>query len=168
MRSGTSNPTGYVVRFGFDRRTVLILVGCVAFVVLSVWLPLDGGDLWRLPPQIMWAVKVAGVLLFGVGGVVFAIGVAGGGVALSVDRQGITLGSPRMPQPGMTNRPVQVAWDQVAEVVLFHQYHVGGRVPYVGWRLDEQRLCEAVAEYAPAVDVVRLDESGNPQPVAFT
>ena len=114
MRSETSDPTGYVVRFGFDQRTVLVVVGCLAFVALSIWLPLDGGDLWRLPPQIMWAVKVAGVLLFGVGGLVFAIGVARGGVALSVDRQGVELGNPRIPQPGMTNRPVHVAWDQAA------------------------------------------------------
>lgn len=213
MKAETPEPAGYVARFGFDLRTVLVLAGSAVFVVLMLWLPTDpravSGTFRWMGSGGLWAVKVAGFLLFGLGGLIFAFAAARGGVALRVDHHGITLGNPGIPQPGMTNRPVHAEWDDVTEVVLFDQYHAGGRLPYIGvrlrpgaqtvattfnpdsrlwatnrklmghapedilmrsrpvtgWRLDEQRLSEAVATYAPDVQVIRLDNTGTPQPV---
>jgi hypothetical protein len=214
MEPETAESPAYLARFGFDQRTVLVLAVSVVFVLLMVWLPTDprgaAGMFRWLGSGGLWAVKVAGLLLFGAGGAVFAFVAARGGVALNVDRQGITLGNPKIGQPGMTNQPVQVTWDDVTEVVLFDQYHAGGRQPYLGvrlrrdaratattfnpesrlwstnrklmghvpedilvrsrpvsgWRLDEQRLSEAITSYAPHVRVVRLDNTGTAHPVA--
>ena len=127
----TPEPTGYEARFGFDRRTALVVAASVVFVALMIWLPTGSG----YPSAVMWFVKVAGLLLFGVGGLIFALAAARGGVALGIDHHGITLGNPGIPQPGMTNRPVHARWNDVTEVVLFDQYHAGGRQPYIGIRL---------------------------------
>ena len=136
MQPDTSAPTDYAVRFGFDRRTTTVLIACAAFVALLIWMPAAGVG--------AWVVKVVGLALFGLGGLMFAVMSARGGVALSVDAHGITLGTlmPHVPDDVLLrSRPVN------------------------GWRLDERRLCEAVAAYAPAVPVVRLDEAGEPHPV---
>jgi hypothetical protein len=136
MPSETSEPTAYVAHFGFDRRTCMTLIGCVAFVALLIWMPTAAS-------AFAWVIKVAGLLLFGLGGLVFAFMAARGGVALSVDAHGITLGNPRIPQPGTTNRPVGVPWRDVAEVVLFDQYHAGGRMPYIGLRFRPEAQAHA-------------------------
>lgn len=114
-------------RFGFDRRTGLAVAGAAAFTVLFAWLPPGGLGIWVL--------KVLGLLLFGVGGIWFLYMVARGGLGFRADREGVTLGNPRIRQPGMHNRPLRVPWPDVAEVVLFHQYAGQARVPYLGLRL---------------------------------
>jgi hypothetical protein len=205
MPSDTSASTAYVAHFGFDRRTSMVLIGCVVFVAVLIWMPADSG--------VAWLIKVAGLLLFGLCGLLLAVMAARGGIALSADGDGVTLGNPRMPQVGHTKEPVNVPWRDLAEVVLFDQRIVARgfthRMPYVGfrlrsgawtaatsfdpdsrlwkisrdllphvpeevllrsrpvngWRLDERRLCDAVARFAPDVRVVRLDEAGEPHPV---
>jgi hypothetical protein len=192
----SSAADGYSERFGFDRRTGLVLAGAAVFTVLSAWLPPDGLGIWVL--------KVLGLLLFGVGGSWFLYMVARGGLAFRADREGVTLGNPRIRQPGMHNRPLRVPWSAVAEVVLFHQYAGQATVPYVGlrlrpgarrattfnrrsrlwpinrglfpgvpeavlvrsrpitgWHLDEGRLLEAIAAFAPEVRVLRLEHDGS-------
>jgi hypothetical protein len=94
----SSSAEGYIERFGVDLRTGLLLAGCAAFTVICVWLPAQ--------PAGMWVVKVLGVALFGVGGLWFLYMVLRGGVAFRADREGVTLGNPRIPQPGMTGRPL--------------------------------------------------------------
>jgi hypothetical protein len=47
----------------------------------------------------------------------------------------VTLGNPRIRQPGMDNRPLHLPWADVAEVVLFRQYAGLTSVRYVGLRL---------------------------------
>jgi hypothetical protein len=198
----SSTPDGYTERFGFDRRTGLVVAGAAAFTVLFAWLPPDGLGIWVF--------KVLGLLLFGVGGVWFLYMVARGGLAFRADREGVTLGNPRVRQPGMHNRPLRVPWPDVAEVVLFHQYAGQARVPYLGlrlrpgvrrpntttfnrrcrlwpvnrglfpgipeavlvrsrpitgWRLDEGRLLEAIAAFAPEVRVLRLEHDGSVRPL---
>jgi hypothetical protein len=53
----------------------------------------------------------------------------------------VTLGNPRIRQPGMHNRPLHLPWADVAEVVLFRQYAGLTSVPYVG--LASARACGA-------------------------
>jgi hypothetical protein len=132
MGVGTSDGGGYVASFRFDRRTAMTLVGCVVFVAILLWMPTDDGIA-------VWVIKVAGLLLFGVGGLVVAVMAGRGGVALRVDAAGLMLGNPRISQPGSTNRPIEVPWSDLAEVVLFNQIVVGRsfrhRMPYIGVRL---------------------------------
>jgi hypothetical protein len=198
----SSPPDGYVERFGFDRRTGLVVAGAAAFTVLFAWLPPDGLGIWAL--------KVLGLLLFGVGGGWFLYMVARGGLAFRADREGVTLGNPRIRQAGMHNRPLRVPWSDVAEVVLFHQYAGQASVPYIGlrlrpgvrrpntttfnrrsrlwpvnrgllpgipeavlvrsrpitgWHLDEGRLLEAIAAFAPDVRVLRMEHDGSVRPL---
>jgi len=130
---------GYVARFGVDRRTGLVLAGCAAFTAACLGLP--AGD-----PG-MWAVKVLGLLLFGAGGAWFLSMALRGGLAFRADAEGVTLGSPRIRQPGMHNRPLHVPWTDVAEVVLFHQYAGLASVPYVGLRLRPGARCPTTFDH---------------------
>jgi hypothetical protein len=136
----SSTPDGYTEHFGFDRRTGLVVAGAAAFTVLFAWLPPDGLGIWVL--------KVLGLLLFGVGGIWFLYMVARGGLAFRADREGVTLGNPRIRQPGMHNRPLRVPWPDVAEVVLFHQYagRAGAleRLAVMRWSQGDTRQSRAV------------------------
>jgi hypothetical protein len=180
-----------------------VLAGSAVLTVGSAWLPAEHVGLW--------VVKVLGLLLFGAGGAWFLYMVARGGLAFRADRDGVTLGNPRIRQPGMHNRPLRVPWQELAEVVLFHQHAGQASVPYIGlrlrpgvrrphsttfnrrsrlwplnrglfpgvpeavlvrsrpitgWQLDEDRLLEAVATFAPEVRVLRLEQDGSVRPLA--
>lgn len=182
----TEQPGAYVARFGFNRRAVGVLLCCAVFTVSLIVLP----DLSLL-------VRVAGLLLFGGGGLVYLFNSLSGGVAFRADEQGITLGNPPV---GRRNPELRVPWYSIAEVVLFRQHVSATTIPYVGlrlrpgapavdtavdpdgmmwqvtrhlvphvpedvlahsraingWRLDEEKLAQILADYAPHVQIVRL------------
>jgi hypothetical protein len=191
---------GYVARFGFDARTVLVLIGIVVFLIGIIWVPI--GPSSRFPIAMQYALKIVGIPVVLAHALWLAINAAHGGVALRVDQHGITLGAPRLRQIGSSGSPLRCSWDQVTEIVLFHRH--GGRVRptfislrlrsdaqatattfdtdsqrsnmshrwaaqvpedvlmrsrgIIGWRLDREHLREAVARYAPHVQIVRLDK----------
>jgi hypothetical protein len=136
--SETPDNIGYVARFGCNPRTILLLVGGVVFVIGLIWMPIEPSSRLSIPGQ--YLLKVVGIPFFGIGVLAGVVAAARGGVALRIDREGITLGRPRViPQLTRYNRALHVAWDDVAEVVLFHLYvMVLGRTyryPNIGLRL---------------------------------
>ncbi|OLT05787.1 hypothetical protein BJF90_02215 [Pseudonocardia sp. CNS-004] len=176
----------YVARFGFNRKAVLVVLCCAAFTAACILLP----DMHVLT-------RSAGLLLFGVGGLLFLVISLKGGVAFRADEEGITLGNPPV---GVRRPELHVPWASIDEVVLFRQDagaatvpHVGLRlrpgapavntgidrdgrvwqgvrrlVPHVpedvlahsraisGWRLDEERLAQALDVHAPHVRIVPM------------
>lgn len=73
--SNTSDSGVYVARFGFNLRTVLTIIGCVAAMILIIWVPIDEDS--RRPASLLLA-KVIGFPLFGIGGLMFATTAAAG------------------------------------------------------------------------------------------
>jgi hypothetical protein len=119
---GPQQSGAYIVRFGFNQKAPGVLLASLSFTVLVIMLP----DIPVLD-------RTAGLLLFGVGGLVFFLFVRlNGAVASRADEQGITLGNPH----GGRRRPVlRVPWSSIAEVVLFYQDAGPATMPYVGLRL---------------------------------
>jgi hypothetical protein len=182
----SQRPGEYIARFGFNRKAVPVMLGCAAFTAACVLLP----DMHIL-------VRSAGLLLFGVGGLLFLVTSLKGGVAFRVDEEGITLGNPPV---GVQRPELHVPWASIAEVVLFRQNVGAATQPYVGlrlrpgapavdtgvdrdsrvwqgvrrlvphvpedvlahsrpingWRLDAERLTQALDVHAPHVRIVRL------------
>jgi hypothetical protein len=122
-------PAVYEARFGFNRQIIGTLLVSVALSVVAI--------VARIPP----AVAVLSVTLFGVGGLVVLLGSLGGGVALRVDQEGVTLGSPGL--AGLRREPVAVPWPMVRRILLFEQAlgaGFGGRIPYLGLLLHHGML----------------------------
>lgn len=108
----------YEARYGWNGRTGLIVVASFLFVVLGFAVPLSAG------------LRIADVLLFGVGGLLM-LGVVGSRqVAMRVDAEGVTLGGvPPRYRSGTTFVP----WADIEKVVLWKQkLPHGGSLPYVG------------------------------------
>jgi hypothetical protein len=183
--AGTGQLGAYVARFGFNRKAVGVLLINAVFTVLAIVIP----DLSPL-------MRVVGLLLFGVGGLVYLVNSLNGGVAFGADEKGITLGSPAVSR----SPELRVPWSSIAEVVLFRQHTGATTVPYVGlglrpgapvvdaaantdaamwgvtrqllphvpedvlahsraingWRLDEEKLAQVLADHAPHVQIVHL------------
>lgn len=124
---------GYEARFGFGLRTLLYLAGCGVFTALLLVVPAgalapgEGGVAW-----LGWVFKVAGLLLFGGGGLLFLVSALSRRVAFRADPQGVALGAPPYPMWGMHRRPLELPWSDLAEVVLFTQETGQASVAYVG------------------------------------
>ena len=185
---GPQQPGAYIARFGFNQKTLGILLASSMFTVSMV-----------VQPDIPLLIRATGLLVFGVGGLAFLFVCLNGAVAFRADERGITLGDQKVGR----RKPVScVPWSSIAEVVLFRQgvgaatmRYVGlqlrpgapsvptghnrdGRmwritrrlVPHVpedvlahsrpigGWRLDEEKLAHILAIHASHVQIVRLAE----------
>ncbi|MDX2702746.1 hypothetical protein PV350_07760 [Streptomyces sp. PA03-6a] len=174
----------YEARYGFDRRTVAVLLAAVVFTSVLV-MPGTGA-----PP----AMRIAGGVLFGGGGLLIAANSLTRKVALRVDATGVLLGGTPLRHRATT---VHVPWEDVTAVVLWKQpVPHGHRLPWIGvtrregapplpgagqgalaraaagalapvpfdllmasrqvngWRLDRRRLAAALEHFAPGVPLV--------------
>ena len=115
----TDAPVGpYVARFGLGFKTVLLLL--FAAVAVAAAIALDPGR--EMPTALfLWLWKLLLLGLFGGGGLVLLVAGLSRRVALRVDREGITLGSPPRVFPWL-GRSVLVRWDDIRAVAVFHQY----------------------------------------------
>jgi hypothetical protein len=178
-----SEPFVYEARYGWNRRTGLVIIGGLAFTVLAVALP--GMSL---------AMRIFVSVFFG-GGALFLLGViCTRRVAFRVDASGVTLGG--MP-PRYRAQTRLIPWADIEKIILWKQQLPVAPLPYVGlmrrkdaaplasprarrvgeitarafapqvsgdtlmssraingWRLDTDRLIAAVAHFAPGVPVV--------------
>ncbi|MDQ0463737.1 hypothetical protein QO010_001508 [Caulobacter ginsengisoli] len=85
-------------------KSVLLLIGCLAFVALGVWLPYDGQT-----ETVVW--KWVIILFFGLG-VPLAVYQLFHPASLTLDARGFTY-------VGVFNRQMVVAWDDVEAFKLF-------------------------------------------------
>ncbi|MDX2643216.1 hypothetical protein ACFYYN_10800 [Streptomyces sp. NPDC001902] len=172
----------YEARYGFDRRTVAVLLGAVVFTAVLVM------------PGMGFPLRIAGGVLFGGGGLLIAANSLTRRVALRVDATGVLLGGVPLRYRATT---AHVPWEDVTAVVLWKQpVPYGHRVPWIGvqrregapplpgpgqgalaravagalvpvpfdlviasrqvngWRLDRRRLAAALEHFAPGVPLV--------------
>ncbi|MFJ5772746.1 hypothetical protein [Streptomyces sp. NPDC093094] len=175
-----AEPPVYEARFGFDRRTSLVVLICAVFTACA-FLP-------DMPPGI----RIASLVLFGGGGLVMAAGALTRRVALRVDASGVLLGGSPLRYRATT---AHVPWKDIEAVALWSQSVPHSSIPYVGlvrhegapplpgpqgrtaravggalvpvpfevlmasravngWRLDTPRLAAAVTHFAPHVRMV--------------
>jgi hypothetical protein len=138
----------YVARFGFGVKTVLVLLFAAVAVVGTA--ALDPGR--EMPDALfLWLWKILVFVLFGGGGLVLLLAGLSRRIALRVDREGVTLGSPPRLVP-WTGPTVSVPWRAIRTVALFHQY---GRWP--------ARMLFVGLELGPAASV----PEGTPRPGSF-
>lgn len=148
-----STAQGYEVSYGFPAGYARLLFVCVAFVL--------GGLLVPLHP----AVRLVELIIFGGGGLVLVIlGLRATRLAaLRVDESGLTLGgAPTNYEPTTQHVP----WPELRAVRLSRQQEIphlpvitivrrGNREkfskPVRGWRLDPDKLAEALTAFAPNV-----------------
>ncbi|NEA28339.1 hypothetical protein [Actinomadura bangladeshensis] len=136
----------YEVRYGPTLKTTVMLIGCVVLT------------LGCLLPEVPLHIRVLGVLLFGVGSVVFLAMTFSRQVAFRVDAEGITVaGGPFRYRASLLSVP----WTDVKAVVLWKQ-QAAQNIPYVGVLRHEDRpadkpvgkarrlLYGAVAGHVPA------------------
>ncbi|MDX3095700.1 hypothetical protein PV703_14095 [Streptomyces sp. ME01-24h] len=110
----------YEARFGFDRRTVAVLAAAGLFTAVLV-APGTG---------ISPVARIAGVLLFGGGGLVMAAQSLTRKVALRIDATGVLLGGSPLRYRATT---AQVPWEDITAVVLWRQRVAHGqRLPWIG------------------------------------
>ena len=122
----------YVARFGLGFKTVLVLL--FAAVAVAAAIALDPGR--EMPTALfLWLWKLLLLVLFGGGGLVLLVAGLSRRVALRVDREGITFGSPPRVFPWL-GRSVLVRWRDIRAVAVFHQYaRWPARLMYVGLKL---------------------------------
>lgn len=106
----------YEERYGPDPKTILVIAVCLLFTAAALLVPLDA------------LTRILTLALFGVGGVVMAIGTFSRKVALRVDDTGITLGGSPLRHAATT---VHVPWTEVQAVVLWRQ-RTAQNLPWIG------------------------------------
>ncbi|GAB4054102.1 hypothetical protein [Catellatospora paridis] len=106
----------YEERYGPNPKTILVIAGSLLFTAAMLLLPLDA------------LTRILGLALFGVGGVIMAIGTFSRKVALRVDDTGITLGGSPLRHAATT---VHVPWAEVQAVVLWRQ-KTAHNLPWIG------------------------------------
>jgi hypothetical protein len=107
----------YVERFGFSRRSVLIILASVIFVALALVVPEPAAS------------RIVMVVFFGGGGLLSVLTAASRKVALRVDASGVTLGGSPFRYAATTEH---VPWSDVNAIVLWHQQVRTARLPYFG------------------------------------
>jgi hypothetical protein len=184
----TPEPGAYVARYGWNRRSGLLIIGALLFVVVGVTAPMS------------LAMRVVTIVFFGAGTLVFIASIATRRVALQLDSRGVTLGGSPARKP---SRDRLIPWAEVSEIVLWRQPMPYGRsMRYVGvarhkqaaslagrrsrrasqatasalalgvsgdtllasravnlWHLDTHRLSAAVAHFAPGVRIIDQDNA---------
>ncbi|GAA4671053.1 hypothetical protein [Phytohabitans rumicis] len=148
-----STVQGYEVRYGFPGGYARLLFVCAAFVFGGLFVPLPA------------AVRLVELIVFGGGGLVLLVlGIRATVLAaLRVDESGLTLGgAPTSYEP--TTR--HVPWSELRAVRLSRQREApylpvitavrrGNREafskPLKGWRLDTDKLAQALNAFAPGV-----------------
>jgi len=186
MMAMTAEHGAYVARYGWNRRSGLLIVGALVFVFVGLTAPMS------------LALRVTAVVFFGAGALVFISSIATRRVALRVDARGVTLGG----SPGRSrSRDRLIPWGEVSAIVLWRAPVPYGRsMRYVGvvrqpgaaklarrrgrrasraaasalslgvsgdtllasravnlWHLNTHRLSAAVAQFAPGVQVIDQD-----------
>ncbi|MFF0614135.1 hypothetical protein ACFYUD_36275 [Nocardia tengchongensis] len=108
----------YEERYGFNPKTILLLLGAAVFVAGAI-----------LTPDVSPGLRIAAILLFGVGGLLVLANALTRKVALRVDPTGITLGGPPLRYRTTTQR---IPWSDIEAVVLWWQRTPSGRHPWIG------------------------------------
>lgn len=110
--------TMYLAKYGWTPKSALVVIVCAAFAAIGFFMWTDN-------------LMIAGltIVFFGGGGLVYAVGLMRGKLALRIDAEGITVGrSPLVRQlPGRT-----VPWSDVVSVVLFAQKTSNTTMIYLG------------------------------------
>jgi len=107
----------YVERFGFSWRTGLRIAICVVFVVIALAVPMS------------IALRVAGVVFFGAGALVFVRVAASREVALRVNASGVTLGGSPLRYAATTEH---LPWADIEAMVLWEQHVRTATLRYIG------------------------------------
>lgn len=116
------DPSVYEARFGLTLKSASVVVAAGVFSVAAIMLD-----------DVSWQLRVATLVVFGAGGLVYLANLLSRKVALRVDRAGIVLGGSPMRYKATTEF---VPWAEVHAVVLFKQVipttHGTTTMPYVG------------------------------------
>jgi hypothetical protein len=116
--SDVVSDTVYLANYGWTAKSALVVIVCAGFAAA-------GFVMWSDNPMIAGLA----IVFFGGGGLVYAIGLMRGKLALRVDAEGITVGrSPIVRE--LTGRTV--LWADVVSVVLFVQKTSNATTTYVG------------------------------------
>lgn len=97
----------YEVRYGLTASNVALILLSVVFAAAAVVLP-----------ELPLVVRVAGVVLFGAGTLIFLVGIVRRQAALRVDARGLTVGGSPVRYRATT---LFVPWDELAVVVVWRQ-----------------------------------------------
>ncbi|MEV6768876.1 hypothetical protein AB0N05_09660 [Nocardia sp. NPDC051030] len=107
----------YEERYGFNPKTVLVLLISGLFVAATIFIP-----------DMSTALRIVMLLLFGLGGLLILANSLSRKVALRIDHTGITLGGAPMRYRKSTQH---LPWPDLEAVVLWRQ-HTAQNLPWIG------------------------------------